>query len=274
MSLSKLKTSKGSLAFVENGEGETLFLWPSLFTDHTLYDDVIGALVDSRWRTIAIDGPGFGASTPPNGIVQPSGYADLVVELADRLQINKFYFAGTSWGGQIGAHLGAKHSDRISGLLLMNTPIEPSHGGHLFELWMTRILGNTAIAANGVARNFLALKTVESHPERVKRFTSAFASFDKRAAVQAVDTTLRHFDGIEALLARLTIPTTIMFGAEDALYPADRSVAMARSASKAEIVVVQDCGHLIPLEAPEAATRAVVGLRALVDLQDANAEET
>ena len=49
---------------------------------------------------------------------------------------------------------------------------------------------------------------------------------------------------------------------------------MARSASKAEIVVVQDCGHLIPLEAPEAATRALVGLRALVELQDANAEQT
>ena len=116
--------------------------------------------------------------------------------------------------------------------------------------------------------NFLALKTVESHPERVKRFTSAFASFDKRAAAQTVDTTLRHFDGIEALLARLKIPTTIMFGAKDALYPADRSVAMPRSESNAEVVVVQDCGHLIPLEAPEAA------IRALVDLQDANAEET
>ena len=262
MSRSTLATSKGTIAYVRHGDGDPVFLWPSLFSDHRLYDETIEPLVAAGWQTIAIDGPGFGRSSPPRGTVQPAEYADLVIEIAGAFDLPLFAFAGTSWGGQIGAHLGARHPDRLTGLLLMNTPLKVSRGGHLAELWLTRIFGNTRLAANGVARSMLSAETMRDHPERAERFKAAFADFDKRAAAQTVDTTLRRSEGLKRILPALEVRTTLMFGAHDPLYSDDDLVPTARLAPNAAVVVVPNCGHLIPLEAPEAAVDALGRLHA------------
>jgi pimeloyl-ACP methyl ester carboxylesterase len=257
--LRRVPTRVGAIAIADEGAGTPVVLWPSLFSDHRLYAPLLPLLGD-RWRTIRIDGPGFGQSDAPLGEVQADVYADVVLEILDALGLEQAFVAGCSWGGQIAAHLGVKAPARVRGVLIMNAPLGPSLGGHAFEVLGTRWFGGTAFWGNGVARSMFSPASQKAHPERVRAFASAFTSFDKAAAAVTARTVLTRFPGLDDVLPRLAVPTTILMGAEDRLYPVERMRPFAALAPQAKLEVVPSCGHLAPLEAPEAVAAALESL--------------
>jgi pimeloyl-ACP methyl ester carboxylesterase len=206
---------------------------------------------------LRIDGPGFGQSDPPRGDVQPEVYADAVLEVLDALGVEQAFIAGCSWGGQIAAHVGVRASERVRGVLIMNSPLGPSLGGHTFEVLGTRLFGSTEFWGNGVARSMFSPSSRQRHPERVRGFAAAFKDFNKTAAATTARTVLTRFPGLGEPLARLAVPTTIMMGAEDRLYPVERMRPFAALAPAARLEIVPLCGHLAPLEAPEAVVAAL-----------------
>jgi pimeloyl-ACP methyl ester carboxylesterase len=76
----------------------------------------------------------------------------------------------------------------------------------------------------------------------------------------AAVTALTRFPGLGEVLPRLAVPTTILMGAEDRLYPVERMRPFAALAPNATLEVVPSCGHLAPLEAPEAVVAALEAL--------------
>jgi pimeloyl-ACP methyl ester carboxylesterase len=70
------------------------------------------------------------------------------------------------------------------------------------------------------------------------------------------------FPGLEAVLPQLAVPATLLFGAEDRLCPLERMRPLARLAPTATLEIVPACGHLAPLEAPEAVVAALEALAA------------
>lgn len=257
----RIMTRVGAIALSDEGTGTPVVLWPSLFSDRRLYTPVC-RLLGGDWRTVRIDGPGFGRSDPPRGDVQADAYADVVVELLDALGIGKAIVAGCSWGGQIAAHVGVKAADRVSGVLIMNAPLGPSLGGHAFEVFGTRWFGSSLFWGKGVVRSMVSPAAWQTHPERVQEFVSAFPSFNRRAAATTARTVLTKFPGLEGVLPKLAVPTTILMGAEDRLYPVHRMRGFARLAPGASLEIVPLCGHLAPLEAPEAVVAALHRLAA------------
>lgn len=261
INLRRIPTAVGSLAIADEGEGTPVVLWPSLFSDHRLFTHVVSALGEG-WRCVRIDGPGFGRSDPPRGAVQPEDYARAVLDLLDALDIEQAVVAGCSWGGQVAAHVGAAAPERARGVLLLNTPLGPSLGGHAFEVRGTRWFGSTRFWGGGVARSMFAPATRKGSPERVSEFVDAFPSFDPTAASITVRTVMTQFPGLADVLPRLTVPTTILMGAEDRLYPVEAMAPFAELAPFAHLEVVPECGHLSPLEAPQAVAAAVRDLAA------------
>ena len=255
----RIPTSVGTLALADEGSGVAVICWPSLFADHRFYAPLRDALGDG-WRCIRIDGPGFGQSDPPREGVQPGEYADAVVEVMDALGIERAIIAGCSWGGQIAAHVGVRHPQRTLGVVMMNVPMSPSLGGHRMQVTGTRLLGSTRFWGRGVARAMLAKPTKAAHPERVEAFVSAFPSYDKRAATTTVRTTMTQFLGLSDVLLQLQVPSVILMGDEDKLYPVESAMPLARLASQARIEAIPRCGHLAPLEAPDSVAEAVRGL--------------
>ncbi len=72
-------------------------------------------------RILALDAPGFGSSPA----LEPSAYhpyalADLVPQLLDALGIGRVPLVGFSWGGDIGSHVGARHADRLTALVILD----------------------------------------------------------------------------------------------------------------------------------------------------------
>jgi len=59
------------------------------------------------------------------------------------------------------------------------------------------------------------------------------------------------------LLPSITCPTLVMCGDQDGLTPRDLHEEMADAIPSADLIVLDDCGHLTPLERPNAATQAL-----------------
>jgi pimeloyl-ACP methyl ester carboxylesterase len=252
----RVPTRVGTLAMADHGEGIPVVMWPSLFSDHRFFALVVEELGDG-WRTIRVDGPGFGESDAPKGTEQASDYADALMDLLDGLGLESAYFAGCSWGGQVSAQAGARHPGRARGILLMNTPLGPSLGGHAFQVIGTRLIGSTAFWGKGVAKSMFAPASASLHPERVQAFVDAITTFDRSAEATTVRTVMTRFPGLADVLPHVPAPFRILMGEDDRLYPPDAMAPFAGLAAHAVIEVVPGCGHLAPLEAPEAVASAI-----------------
>lgn len=78
-------------------------------------------LAEHGLRILALDAPGFGSSPalePP--AYHPHALAGLVPQLLDALAIRRAPLIGFSWGGDIGCHVGARHGDRLSALVILD----------------------------------------------------------------------------------------------------------------------------------------------------------
>jgi pimeloyl-ACP methyl ester carboxylesterase len=106
------------------GSGRPIVLLGCYLTAH-LYDEFAPKLTD-RFHVYGITRRGLGASDKP-----PSGYsaqrsADDVLEVLDRLKMNKPILVGYSCGGQVLSMLGSQHSDRLGGLVYFDAADDPT----------------------------------------------------------------------------------------------------------------------------------------------------
>jgi pimeloyl-ACP methyl ester carboxylesterase len=60
------------------------------------------------------------------------------------------------------------------------------------------------------------------------------------------------------VLPRIACPTLVLAGREDAITPPELQIEMAQAIPQATLVLLPGCGHLAPLERPEAVTRQLL----------------
>lgn len=120
------------------------------------YQEVL-PLLGQRYRAIAMDTAGFGASDPPEGAASIEAWAAVAARFLDALGIAQAHVVGHHTGGVIAIELAARHGSRVRSLVLSSTPytdaefrrvraerpaidaVEPSEdGSHLAALWRKR----------------------------------------------------------------------------------------------------------------------------------------
>jgi pimeloyl-ACP methyl ester carboxylesterase len=217
-------------------------------------------------RVITLDLPGFGHSPMPRQTISIAGYAQLLDELLDELDVDAAAVVGNSMGGFIAAELAIAFPQRVERLVLVSAAGLSTHEprGSAAVLPAMRaleraLMATTAWAASKsddvVRRARLrdtALGVVVRHPEKL---SAALAAEQVRGAgkpgfLQGLEA-IFHYE-IRDRLPEITCPTLIVWGEHDRLVTVRDADLFAELIPKSRKVVFGDTGHVAMLERPEA----------------------
>ena len=211
-------------------------------------------VLDPALDIYAWDAPGYGASQPlAMKSPHPSDYANALTDVLDALDLRRVVLVGHSLGSLFAGSFAATHPARVAALALLSPALgyRVAPGGVLPPNVQSRIddlerLGPEAFAAGRASR---LVYTPEKKPDVLARVRSAMAALNKAGYAQAVRA-LGHGD-LLADVARITAPTCVAIGAEDAVTPpAGARTLHAALASPLDYQEFAATGHALPQEAP------------------------
>lgn len=250
-----LATRLGRLAVHMAGDsGPVLLFWPAVFSDSSIYRAQVEAL-RGRCRLILIDGPGFGRSDAPTRPFTMESCSDAAAEVLRQLEVPHVVWVGTSWGGIVGVHFAVRHPQLVRGLALMNTPFDVPADGPRFSdrmvVWGARLIGNSSVYATGVARSFLPAPWRNTHSDAFVAFVAALRTSDRAGMAVTARSVLLERASVLPLLPRIDVPTVVVAGEDDQLYPAPTLKAAADRVPGARFVMIPSSGHISAMDQPE-----------------------
>ncbi len=246
-----------TLAVDSRGDGPALLLVHGFPLDRTLWAPQVATL--ARWRRIAPDLRGAGASDAPEGGYSMAAYADDLAGLLDRLHVDRAVVAGLSMGGYVAFEMWRRHRQRIMGLILVDTRAEAdSADGRRRRdemIAVARAQGAPAIAERMLPQ-LLGRSTRVAQPQVVEQVRGMISRAPVPGLVGALGA-MRDRPDSTPLLGSIDVPTLVIVGEEDDVTPPTLSRAMAAAIPGATITAIPGAGHLSPLEAPTAVTRVM-----------------
>jgi pimeloyl-ACP methyl ester carboxylesterase len=246
------------LAVETRGEGDALVFLHGFPFDRTMWRHQVATL--TRWKRVAIDLRGFGASSPPTDGVSMQRYADDVVAVLDALGTRQAVFIGLSMGGYIIFELMRRYPERARALVLADTRADadaPESRRSRDELIaVARAEGPDGLVKRQLPK-LLAQETQRTRPELVREVGEMMMRASVPGIVGALEAMKERPDS-RSLLKEIAVPTLVLVGAEDVPTPPAGAKAMAGAIPGARYAEVPAAGHLAPLEQPLVTSRLVL----------------
>lgn len=169
----------------------------------------------------------------------------------------RFALAGLSMGGYCALEIVRQAPQRVIALVLIDTSARPDtvESRANRERQLERARSDYAGVIDEVLPKWLHPSRLHD-PEvaglaRTMALDAGAAQFDRqqRAIMSRADS--------RPSLASIRCPTLVICGRDDAVTPVEVHDEMARGITKATLKILDDCGHLSPLEQPEAVASAL-----------------
>lgn len=228
----------------EAGRGPTLlFLHGAGGADSAL--GWLSSLAAAGLRVIVPDHPGFGRSPEPPWLDNVHDVAYAYLDFLETLDLTDVHLVGTSLGGWIALELAVRNASRLSALTVIGASgIRPEDiaTGDLF-LWSPEDRVRRLVYDPALAERILALpQTPEQQEVQLRNFfTTAKLAWEPR-----------FFDPhLEKWLHRLRLPTHVIWGDSDRLFPPEYGRRLAALIPGARFSLIGRCGHLPQIERPQ-----------------------
>jgi FAD/FMN-containing dehydrogenase/pimeloyl-ACP methyl ester carboxylesterase len=268
----RLELAGASTAVLEGGDGPPIVLLHGPGGNAAHWLRVIPDLVDSH-RVVAPDLPGHGSSDA-GGPLDAERVLAWLDELIERTCDSPPTLVGHALGGAIAARFAVDRSDRLSRLVLVDAlglvafDPAPDFGRALHEF-----LAQPTESTHDGLWQYCALD-LDGLRERMDEHWESFRAYNvdraRTPSVQAALGALMQELGVPAIdpaqLARIAVPTALIWGRHDLATP----LAAAEAASRRydwPLHVIEDCADDPPIEQPDALVRALhaESLRARLD---------
>ena len=246
----KLTTNGIEMHLVDTGAGRPLVFLHGLGWDHTLWQSATTRFARS-YRVIAGDTRGHGQTDKPAGPYTIATFAEDWHGALAALGVRQACLIGFSQGGMIAQLLALRHPEDVAALCLVSTSCRVDAGvrAKLEErITIARSEGAEA-AARAAAASVFSRGYASTHSEAIDRFVAWRAAMDQEPLFEATRAGAG-FD-VSRDLARVTVPTVVVYGSEDALTPPAVVKQVAAAVPGSDLVEVPGAGHMIPVEQPE-----------------------
>ncbi|MFD9240986.1 alpha/beta fold hydrolase [Streptomyces sp. NPDC059556] len=244
------------VAYTRTGRGPVLLLAHGAGSDGRMWQPQVEALAD-EFTVVAWDEPGAGRSGALPAGFGLEDFARALAAVIEDVGLGPAHVAGLSWGGTVVLELYRWRPDLVRSLLMVDT----------YAGWKGSLPPEEVEARVEGARRMFAAPREEFDPTLPglfaagppERFTAMLDAMngDVRPESMAAQLALMAAADETDLLPRISVPTLLLWGEEDARSPLDVAYAFQDAIPHAELVVIPAVGHMSNLEAPEAFTAAV-----------------
>ena len=280
----RVRWSRGETRVLDLGDGPPLVLVHGFMDNAALWAPILGSLA-ARHRVVAVDLPG-------HGLADPFDYADadlqdvartFLREVLDALELESAALVGSSLGGFVCTVFALDAPTRVTSLVLVGAPLGVTREvpAPLFVIGLLAGLPG----GRGIARRLLSTPTRESlrklmgqiavaHPERLDDGMLDADVLGQERNRESYVGMLRYLGGARGLMplvGRLVLgerwddvaaPTLLLRGERDRFVTSRVEAAYRGIAARnpnVRIVPVEDAGHLLWLDAPDAVVREIEG---------------
>lgn len=197
----------------------------------------------------AVDLPGFGGSAAIPAPATLAGYAYLVIEVLDALEIERCILLGHSLGSMIAQQFALDHRDRVERLVLYGAASTGNLPGR-FETFDTTIdrFRRVGIAEGAEAIIASWFVTGRSHP--------AYQTYRRMAEAARTDTAVATLRAIAQWqvtdrLGSIDAPTLVIGGDRDRSTEPAEQFRLWRALPFGQLCILPNCAHAAHLEQPE-----------------------
>jgi 3-oxoadipate enol-lactonase len=252
--------STTKLSYTDAGTGSPLILLHAFPLNRRMWEAQVETFSRS-WRVIAPDYPGFGESESWNEPFTLEILAEAIDTLIQEAGIHeKAVLLGLSMGGYLAFELVHKFQDRLKGLILSSThPALDSEAGRQARFETAAFVqrdGAAALAGRMIPR-LLGKSALENRRELPPLVQALIESNSVEGIVQACHAMANRRDAIP-LLPQIQIPTLIISGTEDSIPIGMPPAEMHNRIGSSRWEVIENGGHLINLEQPQAFNQTVL----------------
>lgn len=229
--------------------------------------------IKGDYRVISYDHPGHGLTGPhPRDCYTAACFAEVVEAIARNRGLDRFVLAGNSMGGWIAWNYALAHPERLKGLVLIDASGAPLPPG----IEPTPPIGFRLALTPGVNRLMREITPRSMIEKSLRQTVSVEASVTPTVVDRYWE--LLHYPGNRRAtairfasarntatpdqLARISVPTLILWGKEDRLVPVEAAAVFDRHIPNSRAIVYDGIGHL-PME--EAPYRSVADLTAFMN---------
>jgi 3-oxoadipate enol-lactonase len=173
-----------------------------------------------------------------------------VLRVADHFRADRIHLVGLSMGGRIARNFALRHPHRLRSLVLAGTSpgFDALSGAEVKRFVaerrsatpesLRRLLGSRAVAG---AYEQLLDSVQRVHQASYEKTLEASVAQDRAAPIE-----------------QIKVPTLVITGDEDKVYPPAMAKDIARRIPGAELITMQGVGHLSNLEQPDEFNQAVL----------------
>lgn len=248
------------------GERTPLVLLHGLLVTHHAFRAIIDPLAADR-RVIALDMPGCGESDRPEP-AEADDYslrwlAARVREALSALGVQSCDLLAHSFGGAVAVELAATVPGLVRRLVLVDPvvfPMELPLEGRVAVLPRVGPMLWKQLFRRTELRRYLTrvFSTPELLDERaVDVYWDRLGRDGGREAAHAMLLQMTRLAPLRDQLDRVDPPTLVVWGDRDTLMPPDTGARLVQLLPRAELQVVEGCGHAVPEERPEALVELV-----------------
>lgn len=198
-----------------------------------------------RAAPLAVDLPGHGASGgEPSAEI--TAYREFLRDFSAALGLKSFIMAGHSMGGAIALDYALHYGDNLKGLILVSSGARLRVAPPLLE----------AFRIGDVPPELVEFAYGPSAPGELLENARLETAAVSPQTYLADFTACNSFDCMERL-AEIDLPVLLICGGADQMTPPKYSRYLVERLPRAELVEVEEAGHMVMLEAPQRVNRAI-----------------
>lgn len=249
----QLQVGAHRLAYVRAGQGPAVVIIHGMGGHKEDWAGLAAALAADH-LVLTVDLLGFGESSKTGDAITIADQVAAIVALLDAEGVAAADVLGNSLGGWVAATLAADHPDRVDQLVL----VDAAGFKAMFEGEPPVNFYPTSVAEMRNLLDHVRFDPAARTEAAVADALAAAIATGDVAAAAAVGNGIYGSERLEDVGNRIIVPTLVIWGAEDRLFPAGIADLVTANIKGARKLLIPDASHFPQLDNPSAFNAAVV----------------